>query len=655
MKKNFSTKINLLIFTLSIIIPCYSITPQLHQFLVSIKQANVLTSLRYLRLNKLFPHVYSTSTHSTLTKTAILENTTPGSFSNLQKHYPCSPAPLKLEPSLADKRNIRLLLERPHLFTAEQQKKLLTQHELYFENLHTSLLEKAGWSEESKNLIEKITIKKFQKIYNCMTFSKEVINFFKNPSLYSKNLDEQMAFFKKNKKEIISKDYRAIEILLKCINAHKEKTAFPLFIARHTPTFALSYAKIFPDLFGKEEKEEIIKSYAQKIIIDLEKEDPSFHTISNKDLTLLYDSKNWENFSSFLTTLLFNVQSSRIFVKIIIEYPELLSIEQKEKLLKDYPYNPFKNMKQKSPLSSNYLENNQDFHLELLSSNLKHPHFYKLLPSIIEHAENEYSNDKILLFHGQQAFWILLEKLYHKLSNLDQDQKYPENFAHLRFQQNSSISKNVIQLIQNNGTEYDWGHNLKSSPIVFTNLHLAANPIGDNSWIAATRNHDMSGTFSFEIMFDQIFKTLNLTKEYDLLEKQFPGIFDELCKLFRDAIEEKGNHGRLLAISIPKKLAEKITYPTDVMGKVYNRYLEGTKMYTSNTVEIAKNYDRVIDLNQFALILTEEIINPEAAQQAGVKIVGFNPAFYFKTEKSLKVLEKIEEIRQLIKKIKESK
>ena len=576
---------------------------------------------------------------------------------------------------------VSYLIRNPNLFTPEQENAIVSKHA---ESILTVLkgkyrLEKAynyfKRSPDSKNLLK----------------SKVSDIALKNPSLTLQTLFKIPYLFSEQEQiDIISKNSERIVVFLAGAQAEDiERSMYNRYLYQSAKNIVVSETlaaapkhrshirKIlfkFSFLFSEEQQKELVKRCfsQEKLLAFLENtwdtEIPKNYTnfiksvLENKieDYFYFYRShfslarliyvkilKRYYCYSEeLLDDSLFN-QLEKASSKVLLARTFMQKPDPKifEELKKRYN-NPLLGIKKLGPHASQYLEKNKKCFVQLLSNITLSPCFEKLIPCIVDHTETEYEKNRIVLFHGQKADWILLERIYHALSNLELKKEYPSDFAHLRFQKKSSLSDNKANIINKQGIAYKPGYRIKSDPIIFTNLHLAGNHPGCNSLSYAIGNFDRSGDNIFKTMLSSMFSDLGLMQEYNHLQKKHPRIFDQLYQLFSDAIKEEGKHGRLLAISMPQELANRITY---------NCTDSGARIGITNTSTLAANYDQITnDDDQFALILTEEIINPEAAQQAGVKIIGFNPAFYFKTKKSLKVLEKIEEIRQLVKKIKES-
>ncbi len=331
--------------------------------------------------------------------------------------------------------------------------------------------------------------------------------------------------------------------------------------------------------------------------------------------------------------------------------------------LKKEKYRPFNQHKANGPLFSDYAERYQTPALFRLTASYNSPNFEALFPDIATYVAREYDEKRIVLFHGRSSRWIKLEALFRVLHDFKHKTTTPPSFRYLRFAEHSSLTPQQAQDLQNRGADlfgYDLFGCTHPTPqteflkewVLFTNLVPDACTLSDNSLNYAMRNFDLTSlqirtTFNFDSIIKRIFDTLGLLKEFEYLQCTSPTVFEDLEKLFTEAIEEQGDHGELLVISFPKAIAHQYTYSTRASGEKH--YVLINDIHTADTVTIAENYAQAPFRNQFALVLAEDIINPEAAERAGVKIVGFDPAFYWQTEKSLKVRKKLAELIELIK------
>ena len=76
---------------------------------------------------------------------------------------------------------------------------------------------------------------------------------------------------------------------------------------------------------------------------------------------------------------------------------------------------------------------------------------------------------------------------------------------------------------------------------------------------------------------------------YEHVIESNPDIFKELKQSYDAAIEEQGNHGVLIAISMPQEIARKLAYPT-ASGNRSLRPMWINGKLTVDVVEIAQNF-----------------------------------------------------------------
>ena len=322
-------------------------------------------------------------------------------------------------------------------------------------------------------------------------------------------------------------------------------------------------------------------------------------------------------------------------------------------------YDPFENIAVSGPLFSNF-DKNYSLKTRLYA---RKPNFESLLPDIADYVAQEYQKGRIVFFHGQSSIWMFLEKMYRRLYERAFHRKFPEDFISLRFKLHSSLVEEDLARIKAEWRpfrEEPYRHSL-----LFANLHLDAGDAGQNTLAYVTENMDQKTNnvhdddFSFVSSFlSDIFKDCGLETIYQKLSESVPNLFVELKKTYKEAIAEQGYYGRLLVISMPRELAQKLSYPANYDGGkrsflfcITNKE-PFTTIQTYDTLEIADRYDHMPERNEFVLMLTEELINPDAAKRAGVKIVGFDPAFYWQTEKAMKFERKLDELDTLIETLK---
>ncbi len=302
-------------------------------------------------------------------------------------------------------------------------------------------------------------------------------------------------------------------------------------------------------------------------------------------------------------------------------------------------YDPFESITVAGPLFS-------DFDKRFWPKTALYTHkqnFEGLLPDIAEYVAEEYKQDRIVLFHAHAAIWIGLGALYRALDEYKHGRQLSSTFFHTRFWTHSPLSEEEITK-----KEFKWERNSNRNVLLFTTLHLADGYRGNNTLEYILESYDQISREGISVTswIKEMFMELDMDSEYQKLLEKKPTIFQELRALCHEATNDQGGYGQLLVISLPKKLASKLSYLSDNDGERTFISIDGIK--TSDTVTIAEHFGKTPFNKQFVLKLSEDIINPEAAKKAGVKIVAFDPAAYWRTEKYRKVEAKIQEIIELI-------
>ena len=279
----------------------------------------------------------------------------------------------------------------------------------------------------------------------------------------------------------------------------------------------------------------------------------------------------------------------------------------------------------------------------------EHPNIDALLPVIAEYVAEEYKQNRIVLFHAHASDWIGLGALYRTLDEYKHGRKLPRTFFHTRFWTHSPLSEDDVAK-----KELEWKRGSTQNVLLFTTLHFADGYEGNNTlqYVLESFDQMIKGGICRDDLIEEMFVELGMISEYQKLLEKRPTIFQELCNLCDEAIKEQGNYGELFIISMPKELARKLSYLADDDGRRKNIYID--KVKTSDTVTIAELFRKAPFNKQIILKLSEEIINPEAAEKAGVKIIAVDPAAYWRTEKYRKVEAKIQEIIELIKEMQNS-
>mgnify|MGYP000535299227 CR=1 FL=1 len=260
---------------------------------------------------------------------------------------------------------------------------------------------------------------------------------------------------------------------------------------------------------------------------------------------------------------------------------------------------------------------------------LDHPWcvFHELLPLISEYVAEEYRQNRIVFFHGQSSVWPFFSDMYRELISLTSGQDFPKDFIHLRFTTQATLTEKDVAYLTQQGVE--------STPhrpnLLFVNLHLFSNGDGSNSFRYVTNNSDQSTNHDradFITHVTAIFKEAGCQAELPLLEKE---LF-ELKGLYDAAIQEQGNKGTLLVISMPPEIASEIAYSAKPGGFINPITIDGKP--TTDPTLIAKNYDQVDFENEYCICLTDRMVDPKNAQQAGIKMKAFDPAITWQTCKT---------------------
>ncbi len=279
------------------------------------------------------------------------------------------------------------------------------------------------------------------------------------------------------------------------------------------------------------------------------------------------------------------------------------------------------------------------------SENLK-----ALLWDITEYVEQEYKDDRIVFFHGQHSQWAFLGEWFTELSHCVQEREalFGDNFVPFRFSNDSFLTDEEVSMLCTNGLTKETFEYYRFS-ILFANLHLFANSSGSNSWHYVTTNSDQTvgqKRYDFKNALQEMFKNLGLFEEYQMLLSTMSSgdktVFDELYDLYEDAIKDQGDFGRLLMISMSRDTARELAYSTTSGGPLKPIMINGKE--TTDVVEIADNHNQAPFYHEFAIILSKKILDPKAAQEAGVKIKGIDPTIYQRTEKYMKYVKRRKEV-----------
>ncbi len=297
------------------------------------------------------------------------------------------------------------------------------------------------------------------------------------------------------------------------------------------------------------------------------------------------------------------------------------------------------------PYFKNYLHN----HMCVLSENETLGRFYdfpevlKVLYQAIDFTAQETQKGNIILFHGQAAQWAFFQNIYREILSIKTNRVLSDDFIALRFNQKTNLNSAHVYDLRTNGVT---NYNQDRFNIFFTAATPFQNGKGSNPYTYLVYNSDQStkaGRYAGSI--ETIFEDNGMKREFDLLVKNNPILFDELEALYEAANKECGDHGNLIALSLPKKLADKLCYPTESGGPVRPATINGKE--ETNISEIIKHYDQTGKWLEFALILAPEILDPFKAQKAGVIMKYFGPMITNNTKKYQEFKNKLAEIMDL--------
>ena len=268
--------------------------------------------------------------------------------------------------------------------------------------------------------------------------------------------------------------------------------------------------------------------------------------------------------------------------------------------------------------SKNFLLRNSSSIIKLLSVHLREDkinHFQKMMPAIAQFAKEEYGQDKLVFFHGQHDSWAFLGNLFDALIAIKNGQSVPENFVRLRFQERPIVGSDDEVYAYRERAKKRETHGFFS--VLFTTLHLLENDGGSNSLIYVYANFDQKTEravnikVAIEATIKAFFTELDMLPEYDALIKETPTLFTDLYDLYKNDVIARGDVGRLVAISMPKGIAQKLAYTADISG-----HFEGD----GDAVRRAKNY---CDSREYCVIFGKEMTDPLEAQRAGVRMASF--------------------------------
>jgi hypothetical protein len=250
----------------------------------------------------------------------------------------------------------------------------------------------------------------------------------------------------------------------------------------------------------------------------------------------------------------------------------------------------------------------------------------------------------MVFYHARNSKWRFLTDIYKALYQLRHDTIVPNDYIPLRFTQQSPLTSEDYKELMANGDESGcyrpW--------ILFLNMIPFANQDpGSNSWRYFMDNFDFSTRKNTNPFCDlqKFFTEFDLEEEYESCMKDF----EKLFQLYETAITKQGNYGEMLAISIPKAIVPELVYSAGVGG--YKNPLTINKKKTSNPVVIAQHFDQVPREHQFALILTNKVLNYDQMQNAGIQVKALDPAIYKNTPEAQEYKQELMKIMEHVKQL----
>lgn len=268
-----------------------------------------------------------------------------------------------------------------------------------------------------------------------------------------------------------------------------------------------------------------------------------------------------------------------------------------------------------------------------------------ILEKIRVFTAQEYAKERIVIFHGQHDQWEFFEKIFNALLKIKYGTTTPKDYVRLRFCEQPLLSDEEATEIRRDGITKITFKKYRPK-VLFVNLHLIANREGSNSLSYILSNSDqtmLQNGFDFN-QIKTCFANFEMSNELDSLQGNlqnqfynFYHVFKEECDLgleiecdlwlenlydlYKKAITARNNAGRLVAISLPKEVARTLCYKTK-SGAPLNPVLINGEL-TTDVVTIAENYGQVPFENEYVLILSDTITNPEKAAAAGIVMKTF--------------------------------
>ncbi len=274
-----------------------------------------------------------------------------------------------------------------------------------------------------------------------------------------------------------------------------------------------------------------------------------------------------------------------------------------------------------------------------------HPSMLEILHQLAEFTTQETEKENIVLCHGQADQWAFFQNIYRALRAIETKQPFSDDFIALRFNNETNLDQTTVQSLRTHGVK---DYTKDRFNILFTTMVPFQNHPGSNSYLYAAHNSDVTtnaGRYTGTLL--TIFEDNGMKEEFEYVQKNHPYFFDKLEKSYKDANADQGNYGNLIAFSLPSNLANTLAYPTRWDGEILPIIIN--EKPETRMSEIVKHFDQVSKELEIALILAPEILDPNCAAAAGVKIRYFGPMITTETEKYMKFKQKLAEIMTIVK------
>jgi hypothetical protein len=392
-----------------------------------------------------------------------------------------------------------------------------------------------------------------------------------------------------------------------------------------------------------------------------------FYSIKERDFSPIRGDRSYEDVHELITLLLQRSLERKelgLFLVLHSHTPETLLPSEKmtyKDRLGRFVYDVDNAIAHAPLFNSTYMESNIFRFVQGINILEKHfsidkPLIGKFFEEISAFARQEYAKGNIVLFHGQHDKWEFFEKIFSALLHIKYGTTPPKDYVRLRFCEQAVLSDSEVAEIRREGITRETYDKYRDK-VLFTNLHLLANHLGSNSlfYILENRNSDQSSrSLNCDVIRDA-FTVLDIPDELDSsprdLQNQFYSffyrIFKEECDsgvelecdpeveletesflwlyklymLYKKAVVARNDTGRLVALSLPKDVARTVCYATTSGGPLKPVIINNQP--TTDIITIAENYDQVPFDNEYALILSETITNPEKAAAAGIVMKTF--------------------------------